>query len=82
MKFGEVVEVLMSGGCNGVWRKDWNSGVCLYYAEIAKVFILCAPFGNTKMEELKLSPGDLSANDWHTVKLSPITGKPMWSDAK
>ena len=77
MTFEEVVEVMMSGGCNAVRRNDWHSGFCLCYAELANVFILIGTHGRTKMEKLTLPIGDLLANDWHTVELSPITGKPM-----
>ena len=82
MKFGEAVEFLMSGSCNAIWRKDWNNGFCLYYADLADVFILIGTHGKQKMEKLMLSPSDLLANDWHTVEMSPITNKPMWGTSK
>jgi hypothetical protein len=76
MRFGEVIQALMAGGGNAVWRGDWGGSVFLRYSELWNVFELHGPKGRvTQLEELSLSPGDLFANDWAIVVLDPRTGE-------
>ena len=74
-RFGEVIQTLMAGGGNAVWRGEWGGSVFLRYSELWNIFELHGPGGRvTQLEELSLSPGDLFANDWAVVKLDPRTG--------
>jgi hypothetical protein len=76
MRFGEVIQALMAGGGNAVWRGEWGGVVFLRYSEVWNVFELHGPQGRvTQLEELSLSPGDLFANDWAIVVLDPRTGE-------
>jgi len=76
MRFGEVIQALMAGGGNAVWRGEWGGAVFLRYSEVWNIFELHGPKGRvTQLEELSLSPGDLFANDWAVVKLDPRTGE-------
>ena len=76
MKFSEVIQALMAGGGNAVWRQDWGGQVFLRYSEVWNIFELHGPKGRvTQLEELSLSPGDLFANDWAIVVLDPRTGE-------
>ena len=76
MRFGEVIQALMAGGGNAVWRGEWGGSVFLRYSELWNNFELHGPGGRvTQLEELSLSPGDLFANDWAVVKLDPRTGE-------
>ena len=76
MRFGEVIQALMAGGGNAVWRGEWGGAVFLRYSELWNVFELHGPKGRvTQLEELSLSPGDLFANDWAIVVLDPRTGE-------
>jgi hypothetical protein len=75
MKFSEVIQALMAGGGNAVWRGEWGGAVFLRYSEVWNIFELHGPQGRvTQLEELSLSPGDLFANDWAIVKLDPQSG--------
>ena len=75
MRFGEVIQALMAGGGNAVWREDWGGAVFLRYSELWNVFELHGPKGRvTQLEELSLSPGDLFANDWALVAIDPKSG--------
>jgi len=76
MRFGEVIQALMAGGGNAVWRGEWGGAVFLRYSEVWNIFELHGPKGRvTQLEELSLSPGDLFANDWAIVVLDPRTGE-------
>lgn len=76
MRFGEVIQALMAGGGNAVWRGEWGGATFLRYSELWNMFELHGPGGRvTQLEELSLSPGDLFANDWAVVKLDPRTGE-------
>lgn len=76
MRFGEVIQALMAGGGNAVWRSEWGGSVFLRYSELWNIFELHGPGGRvTQLEELSLSPGDLFTNDWAVVKLDPRTGE-------
>ena len=76
MRFGEVIQALMAGGGNAVWRGEWGGSVFLRYSELWNILELHGPGGRvTQLEELSLSPGDLFANDWAVVKLDPRTGE-------
>ena len=76
MRFSEVIQALMAGGGNAVWRQDWGGAVFLRYSEVWNIFELHGPKGRvTQLEELNLSPGDLFANDWAVVVLDPRTGE-------
>ena len=76
MRFGEVIQALMAGGGNAVWRGEWGGAVFLRYSELWNAFELHGPKGRvTQLEELSLSPGDLFANDWAIVVLDPRTGE-------
>ena len=76
MRFGDVVQALMAGGGNAVWRGEWGGAVFLRYSEVWNIFELHGPKGRvTQLEELSLSPGDLFANDWAVVVLDPRTGE-------
>jgi len=76
MRFGEVVQALMAGGGNAVWRGEWGGAVFLRYSEVWNIFELHGPKGRvTQLEELSLSPGDLFATDWAIVVLDPRTGE-------
>jgi len=76
MRFGEVIQALMAGGGNAVWRGDWGGAVFLRYSELWNAFELHGPKGRvTQLEELSLSPGDLFANDWAVVVIDPRTGE-------
>jgi len=76
MRFGDVVQALMAGGGNAVWRGEWGGAVFLRYSEVWNIFELHGPKGRvTQLEELSLSPGDLFANDWAIVVLDPRTGE-------
>jgi hypothetical protein len=76
MRFGEVIQALMAGGGNAVWRGEWGGAVFLRYSEVWNIFELHGPKGRvTQLEELSLSPGDLFANDWAVVVLDPRTGE-------
>jgi hypothetical protein len=76
MKFSEVIQALMAGGGNAVWRGEWGGAVFLRYSEVWNIFELHGPKGRvTQLEELSLSPGDLFANDWAIVVLDPRTGE-------
>ena len=76
MRFAEVIQALMAGGGNAVWRGDWGGSVFLRYSELWNIFELHGPGGRvTQLEELSLSPGDLFATDWAVVKLDPRTGE-------
>jgi glutamine cyclotransferase len=76
MRFSEVIQALMAGGGNAVWRQDWGGQVFLRYSEVWNIFELHGPKGRvTQLEELSLSPGDLFANDWAIVVLDPRTGE-------
>jgi hypothetical protein len=75
MRFGEVIQALMAGGGNAVWRGEW-CGTYLRYSEVWNIFELHGPQGRvTQLEELSLSPGDLFATDWAIVVLDPRTGE-------
>ena len=75
MRFGEVVQALMAGGSNAVWRDEW-CGAFLRYSELWNAFELHGAGGRvTQLEELSLSPGDLFATDWDVVRLDPRTGE-------
>ena len=75
MRFSEVIQALMAGGGNAVWRGEWGGAVFLRYSEVWNIFELHGPKGRvTQLEELSLSPGDLFANDWAVVVLDPRTG--------
>ena len=76
MRFGEVIQALMAGGGNAVWREDWGGSVFLRYSELLNVFVLHGHNRETQLEELSLSPGDLFATDWALVALDPRTGLP------
>ena len=76
MRFAEVIQALMAGGGNAVWRQEWGGSVFLRYSELWTIFELHGPGGRvTQLEELSLSPGDLFATDWAVVKLDPRTGE-------
>jgi hypothetical protein len=76
MRFSEVIQALMAGGGNAVWRGEWGGAVFLRYSEVWNVFELHGPQKRvTQLEELSLSPGDLFANDWAVVVLDPRTGE-------
>jgi hypothetical protein len=76
MRFGEVIQALMAGGGNAVWRGEWGGAVFLRYSEVWNIFELHGPKGRvTQLEELSLSPGDLFATDWAIVVLDPRTGE-------
>ncbi len=76
MRFGEVIQALMAGGGNAVWRGEWGGAVFLRYSEVWNIFELHGPKGRvTQLEELSLSPGDLFATDWAVVVLDPRTGE-------
>ena len=76
MRFGEVIQALMAGGGNAVWRGEWGGAVFLRYSEVWNIFELHGPKGRvTQLEELSLSPGDLFATDWAIVILDPRTGE-------
>jgi hypothetical protein len=76
MRFSEVIQALMAGGGNAVWRGEWGGAVFLRYSEVWNIFELHGPKGRvTQLEELSLSPGDLFANDWAIVVLDPRTGE-------
>ena len=76
MRFGEVIQALMAGGGNAVWRGEWGGAVFLRYSEVWNIFELHGPKGRvTQLEELSVSPGDLFANDWAIVVLNPRTGE-------
>ena len=76
MRFGEVIQALMAGGGNAVWRGEWGGAVFLRYSEVWNIFELHGPKGRvTQLEELSLSPSDLFANDWAIVVLNPRTGE-------
>ena len=76
MRFGEVIQALMAGGGNAVWRGEWGGAVFLRYSEVWNIFELLGPKGRvTQLQELSLSPGDLFANDWAIVVLDPRTGE-------
>tara|TARA_R110002126_G_C10309575_1_gene487870 strand:+ start:92 stop:331 length:240 start_codon:yes stop_codon:yes gene_type:complete len=76
MRFGEVIQALMAGGGNAVWRGEWGGATFLRYSELWNIFELHGPGGRvTQLEELSLSPGDLFANDWAVVRLDPRTGE-------
>jgi hypothetical protein len=76
MRFGEVIQALMAGGGNAVWRGEWGGAVFLRYSEVWNIFEMHGPKGRvTQLEELSLSPGDLFANDWAIVVLDPRTGE-------
>ena len=76
MRFEDVVQALMAGGGNAVWRGEWGGAVFLRYSEVWNIFELHGPKGRvTQLEELSLSPGDLFANDWAIVVLDPRTGE-------
>ena len=76
MRFGEVIQALMAGGGNAVWRGEWGGSVFLRYSELWNVFEMHGPKGRvTQLEELSLSPGDLFAIDWAIVVLDPRTGE-------
>ena len=76
MRFGDVIQALMAGGGNAVWRGEWGGAVFLRYSEVWNIFELHGPKGRvTQLEELSLSPGDLFANDWAIVVLDPRTGE-------
>lgn len=76
MRFGEVIQALMAGGGNAVWREDWGGSVFLRYSELLNIFVLHGHNRETQLEELSLSPGDLFATDWALVALDPRTGVP------
>jgi hypothetical protein len=58
MRFGEVIQALMAGGGNAVWREDWGGSVFLRYSELWNVFELHGPKGRvTQLEELSLPTG-------------------------
>lgn len=76
MKFGDVVQALMAGGGNAVWREDWGGSVFLRYSELWNAFeVHTTGEAVRQMDELSLSPGDLFANDWAVVVLDPRTGE-------
>jgi hypothetical protein len=76
MRFSEVIQALMAGGGNAVWRGEWGGAVFLRYSEVWNIFELHGPKGRvTQLEELSLSPGDLFATDWAIVVLDPRTGE-------
>jgi hypothetical protein len=76
MRFSEVIQALMAGGGNAVWRGEWGGAVFLRYSELWNIFELHGPKGRvTQLEELSLSPGDLFATDWAIVVLDPRTGE-------
>ena len=76
MRFSEVIQALMAGGGNAVWRGEWGGAVFLRYSEVWNIFELHGPKERvTQLEELSLSPGDLFANDWAVVVLDPRTGE-------
>jgi hypothetical protein len=76
MRFSEVIQALMAGGGNAVWRGEWGGAVFLRYSEVWNIFELHGPKGRvTQLEELSLSPGDLFATDWAVVVLDPRTGE-------
>ena len=75
MRFSEVIQALMAGGGNAVWRGEWGGAVFLRYSEVWNIFELHGPQGRvTQLEELSLSPGDLFATDWAIVVLDPQSG--------
>ena len=75
MRFGEVIQALMAGGGNAVWRQDWGGQVFLRYSELWNCFeVHKTGLPVSQMDELTLSPGDLFANDWAIVVLDPQSG--------
>ena len=75
MRFWEVIQALMAGGGNAVWRGEWGGAVFLRYSEVWNIFELHGPQKRvTQLEELSLSPGDLFATDWAIVVLDPQSG--------
>lgn len=76
MRFADVIQALMAGGGNAVWREDWGGSVFLRYSELLNVFVVHGHNRETQLEELSLSPGDLFATDWALVALDPRTGLP------
>jgi len=76
MRFGEVIQALMAGGGNAVWRQDWGGQVFLRYSELWNAFeVHTIDEPVRQMDELTLSPGDLFATDWAVVVLDPRTGE-------
>lgn len=76
MKFGEVVEALMAGGSKAVRRPWMSCGSFLRYSELLNVFEFHHANGTVfQQEDLRLSGGDLFADDWEIVTLDPRTGK-------
>jgi hypothetical protein len=75
MRFGDVVQALMAGGGNAVWRQDWGGQVFLRYSELWNAFeVHTTGEAVRQMDELTLSPGDLFATDWAVVVLDPQSG--------
>jgi len=75
MRFGEVIQALMAGGGNAVWREDWGGSVFLRYSELWNAFeVHTTGEAVRQMDELTLSPGDLFANDWALVAIDPQSG--------
>lgn len=75
MRFGEVITALMAGGGNAIRRGEW-CGAYLRYSELWNAFELHGAGGRvTQLEELRLSPGDLFADDWQVVTIDPRTGE-------
>ena len=76
MRFGEVVEALMAGGGNAVRRPWMSKGSFIRYSELLNVFEFHHANGTVfQQEDLRLSGGDLFADDWEIVTLDPRTGK-------
>jgi hypothetical protein len=75
MRFSEVIQALMAGGGNAVWRGEWGGHVFIRYSELWNAFeVHTTGEAVRQMEELTLSSGDLFANDWAIVVLDPRTG--------
>jgi hypothetical protein len=80
MRFSEVIQALMAGGGNAVWREmwreEWGGNVFLRYSELLNAFeVHITGESIRQMDELTLSPGDLFATDWAIVVLDPRTGE-------
>lgn len=76
MRFGEVVEALMAGGSNAIRRPWMSKGSFIRYSELLNVFEFHHANGTVlQQEDLRLSGGDLFADDWDIVTLDSRTGK-------
>ena len=80
MKYNQALDALLAE--KPVRRAFWPEGLHFRFSELWYTFSVAQGAEVKNHPSIRLTPGDLFADDWMIGKYNPVTGEPIWEETK